>query len=135
MFQPLRTEIQERFETAEAHFAATRPFKGKVGSTAKGMMFVEVYAIYEFTVKTAVRTAIDSLNTRQHRLSDLTPTLLALYLDPELRSIRDTGNKSVWGARQALFVKAFSKQRLMLPWIPSRPMMEIILGTLTCRPS
>jgi len=109
MFQPLRTEIDSRFANVEAYFAATRSFQGSVGATAKGFMFVEVYAIYEYTVKTAVRTAIDSLNSKQHRLSDLTPSLLALYLDPELRSLRDTGNRGIWTARQAIFARAFSK--------------------------
>lgn len=109
MFQPLQTEIDTRFENLEAFFAATRFLKGGAGATAKGLMFVEAYAIYEYTVKTAVRTAIDALNTKKHRLRDLTPTLLALYLDAELRSLRDTGVKGIWPARQTIFEKAFSK--------------------------
>jgi hypothetical protein len=114
MFQPLQTEIDNRFANVAAYFAATKTFQGSVGATAKGYMFVEIYAIYEYTVRTAVQTAISSLNSRKHRLCDLTPTLLALYLDPELRSLRDAGNKKVWEARRTLFAKAFAKDAALI---------------------
>lgn len=111
MFQPLQSEIVARFANLEAYYAATKPFQGSVGASAKGHMFAEAYAIYEFTVKAAVRTAINSVNTRKHRFNEITPALLALYLDPELRSLRDSGSKNIWVARQKLFERAFSKDR------------------------
>ncbi|WP_371877974.1 MAE_28990/MAE_18760 family HEPN-like nuclease [Shinella zoogloeoides] len=109
MFQSLISEVSARFEVADAYFSETKPFKGQVGATAKGHMFVEAYSIYEFTVRSSVRLAIDAVNSRRYRVSDLTPTLLSLYLDPELRSVRDVGSKGVWGARQKLFAKASAK--------------------------
>lgn len=108
MFPILRTEVEARFQLAEALFKASRGFKGDVGLAAKGMIFVQVYAAYEYTVKSVVRTAIDAINAHETKMNDMRPTILAIYLHPELTSLRDIGEKSVWEARLALFDKAFS---------------------------
>ena len=115
MFRPLRSEVESRFASIESYFSATKTFKGDPAATAKGLMFVQVYAAYEYTVKEVVRTTIESINRHRHRMRDISPPLLALYLDPELSSLRDCGRRHVWSARRAIFERAFSADFVALP--------------------
>ena len=117
MFPALRTEVEARFQLAEALFKATKGFKGDVSLCAKGMIFVQVYAAYEYTVKTAVQAAIDAINAHNTVMDDLLPTMFAIYLNPELSSLRDVGNKNVWDARLKLFERAFSKDIAKSPLV------------------
>ena len=112
MFQQLQVEIMERFTALEAYFRASRRFKrdAVMSATAKGLAFVQIYAVYEFTVVSAVREAIDSLHAHGHNYSELSSCLLALFLNPELQSLRDCPEKDVWAKRINLFEKANSSR-------------------------
>jgi hypothetical protein len=114
MFNPLRTEVTARFGEVETFFGATRPFRDDIAATAKGLAFVHVYAAYEFTVKGAVQTAIDTINSHNHMIKDMTPPLMTLYLDRELSSLRDIGMRNIWSARLALFQRIFSNDVIAL---------------------
>lgn len=108
MFPNLRSEINARFSRAEQLFRATGVFKGDLASAAKGLAFVQLYAVYEFTVRSIVRAAIDSINAHGHKMKDIAPSLTSLYLDPELMALRDRGLTRVWEQRLRLFDRAFS---------------------------
>jgi hypothetical protein len=56
MFPALRLEITERFSAVENYLKAytAREFDGELSQTARGLVFVQVYAIHEYTVKTVV---------------------------------------------------------------------------------
>jgi hypothetical protein len=112
MFPALKTEIEDRFADMALFFDATKGFTGDNEMTAKGLMFVQVYAAYEYTICRVVELAIDAIKAHNHKLRDLSPPLLALFLDPELRSLRDVGHKGVWERRIKLFERAFSAARL-----------------------
>ncbi|MGP8232598.1 MAG: MAE_28990/MAE_18760 family HEPN-like nuclease [Methylovirgula sp.] len=112
MFSQLATEVEARFAAAQSFFGATKEFEGDNAATAKGLAFVQVYAVYEFTVCSVVRAAIESIKAHNHRLRDLNPSLMALALDPELSSLRDGGDKKIWENRINLFNKAFSGDRM-----------------------
>jgi hypothetical protein len=107
MFIPLRSDIEARFSALESFFVATSNFKGDLAATAKGLAFVQLYATYEFTVKSVVQTAIDSINAHGHKMKDMKPSLMALYLDRELASLRDAGRRNIWNARLQLFERVF----------------------------
>jgi hypothetical protein len=112
MFGPLTTEIDSRFQAVEAFFAATKDFKGDVAATAKGMMFVQIYAVYEFTVSSVIQTAVDVINSQAYKLKEIRPSLMALLLDPELSSLKDSGQKNIWKARLKIFERTFSEDLL-----------------------
>lgn len=114
MFQPLKTEVTTRFGTLELFFRETRDFKGDLGSAAKGIIFVQVYAIYEYTVRSVVQISIDAINGHGTRMRDISPKLMALCLDPELSALRDCGIKNVWAKRLEIFDRAFSKDIVSL---------------------
>lgn len=114
MFPTLQSDVESRFAVVQSFFRATRDFKGEIAAAAKGMAFVQVYAIYEFTVRSAVQISIDALNAHKTRIRDISPSLLALYLDPELSALKDCGVKNVWGNRLKIFERAFSRELISL---------------------
>ena len=93
MFPPIKTEIETRFSTVEEFFRATKLFRGDLGAAAKGIAFVQVYASYEYTVRSVVQTAIDEINMHGTKFKDIAPSLMALYLDPELSSVRTSAKR------------------------------------------
>ncbi len=114
MFPSLKTDIEDRFAEVEVFFRATKGFKGDNAAAAKGLMFVQVYAVYEFTVCSVVRTAIDSIKSHNHKLNDLSPSLMTLFLDPEFKSLRDGSEKDVWKKRLRILKRTFSKDSITL---------------------
>ena len=108
MFAPLRTEVEARFEAIEHFFQATGKLDGDLAATTKGLMFVQVYAVYEFTVRSVVRSSIDSIKTYRHQLKHVSPSMMALLLSPEWDALRDGGRKSEWDNRLKIMERAFS---------------------------
>ena len=108
MFLALKTEVEARFEAIELFFGETRGLQGDHAATTKGLMFVQVYAVYEYTVRSVVRVAIDSIKAHNNKLKDLSPSMLALFLDPEWESLKDSGRKTEWENRLNIMERAFS---------------------------
>ncbi len=117
MFNPLRIEVLGRFTAADSFFRfAHGPDRtAPQAQTAKGLAFVQIYAIYEYTVCTVFRIAIDSLVSHKHSTKALTPSLMALFLDPQLRSLRDCSPSNVWSRRLELFGTIFSRASAKVP--------------------
>lgn len=103
MWNQLRNEVIDRFNSVEQYFKATRGFKDDLAQASKGWAFVQIFSAYEFTVKSAMRTAIDAVNAHGHRALDLHPRLMALLLNDLLVSVRDCGQEQVWKQRTELF--------------------------------
>ena len=114
MFLTLRTEIEGRFDNLESFFKETTNLKGQHQAAMKGLMFVQTYAVYEYTVKSVVKETIESIKTHKHRLVDLSPSMMALFLGPEWDSFRDSGRKKEWESRLKIFERAFSNDRVDL---------------------
>lgn len=110
MFATLQSDIESRFAVVRSFFRATQNFKGDLAASAKGLAFVQIYAIYEFTVRSVVQTSIDSINAHGTLLKDISPSLMALYLDPELSALKDCGIKNIWSNRLKIFQRAFSNE-------------------------
>lgn len=106
MWNDTREEVADRILASKEFFrGASR--RGIVFSRSKtmtkGLMFVQLYAIYEFTVVTIVQNAINELNSKCISINTLRRELLGLALHTELSSIADCGYKKVWDARLELF--------------------------------
>ncbi len=76
-------------------------------ASAKGFAFVQLYAAYEFTVRGVVQAAIKLDNAHGHKMKEMAPSLLALYLDSELSALKDCGTRKVWDARLRIFSARF----------------------------
>ena len=120
MFPALRLEVTERFTAVENYLKAytAREFDGELSQTARGRDFVQVYAIHEYTVKTVVQQSILAVIGHAHALKSLRPSLLALFLDPELTSIQDSGRDKIWAQRLQLFDRAASRDPARLSGTP-----------------
>lgn len=110
MFCPLTTETNARFGAINSFFAATIGFKDDDAATAKGLIFIQLYAVYEATVNGIVQIAIDALNAQRYSMGGIRPSLLALFLDPEFVSLQETGKKNYWKNRIKIFDRAFSDE-------------------------
>lgn len=121
MFANLQSEVDARFTAVESYFRATKTFKGDLANAAKGLAFVQMYAVYEFTVCSAVEAAIDSINSQKHKMRDITPSLLTLFLDADLKSLRDGGASQVWDRRIIAFERAFSNELANIPTTTNPP--------------
>ena len=71
---------------------------------SKGLFFVHLYGVYEFTVISTIRKAIEIINTRAPLVTDCKPILFGLAFDPELEAISNVGDKK-WEKRWELFKK------------------------------
>ncbi len=114
MFPALEIEVDVRFNEIQNLITATKKLKGNQAAAIKGLIFVQIYAVYEFIVNSAVSAAIDSIQSHNHQLRDITPSLLTLFLDPEFSSISDGQRKNAWENRLKLFNRAFSNNVLDL---------------------
>jgi hypothetical protein len=122
MFPALRVEVADRFTAVEKFFQQACRFKEQeLSQTAQGLAFVQIYAIHEYTVETAVEHAAAAVTNHAHKYTDLRPSLLALFLDAELQSVKDSGPKTQWERRLALFDLATSKQPVALTRTPAVP--------------
>jgi hypothetical protein len=115
MWNPLRTEVVDRFSAVESFFKATSVFRGDDALSAKGLAFVQIYAAYEFSVRAVVRTAVDAIKLHGHKAQELIPSLMALFMDAELTSLRDCGIAKVWESRIKLFDRLFSEYPASIP--------------------
>jgi len=112
----------ERFTAVEQYFKMSLPkrarFKGELAQTSKGLAFVQIYAIHEYTVIKLVQYAVDAIAAHSHSYSDLRPSLLSLFLDPQLTAVRTCGQKNVWERRLELLDLASSNEIASLSQAP-----------------
>lgn len=71
-------------------------------SAFKGLMFVQLYGVYEHAVNSAVQSAISTIRDDQLSPSQLHHRLLTLVLDAEFMAVVDTGRSKTWSRRLEL---------------------------------
>lgn len=112
MFATLQAEITNRILAADSFFRTTImplvtkvavPTSSPTAATGKGLMFVELYAIYEYTVTNIVREGIAELKRHAIPLNIVRLELLGMILDPELAAVSTCGKDRVWETRMKLF--------------------------------
>jgi hypothetical protein len=79
-------------------------------AAAKGLFFVYLYGVYEFTVKSIIQETVSILNNMSLRIVDCKPVLLSLILSADCDSIRDVGRDKLWPKRQQLFAQINTPQ-------------------------
>lgn len=71
-------------------------------NTAKGLIFVQLYGVVEFTICATVAQAIDAINGEMIPIQDLQPFMWGLALNAELDSLNQA-NRNKWDKRVKLF--------------------------------
>lgn len=121
MFPALLSEVEARFDGIHAFFEGTKKLEASEAVVAKGLVFVQIYAVYEYTINRTVSEAIESIKGHRPRMVDMLPSLLALFLDPEFRSLRDVSRGNEWDRRLRLLERAFSRKKADLSSNTSLP--------------
>ena len=116
MFAALRREIISRSFSLERHF------KEQVASlsppaviTAKGIAFVQMYAIHEFTLLGAVAAALNATGNHGLQVAEIRRELAALVLTPELQSYQTCGKEKLWNRNVELLMKSASSDIAIMP--------------------
>jgi RiboL-PSP-HEPN len=116
-FQQLQIEVLDRLSLTDAYLRSTRKCKGidrRTKAFAKGMVFVQLYATYEFTVRGVTTGAIDAIAASGRRYLQLNPCLLSLMLHDPLKGVRECGSNNIWKTRERLFEKLYSADQIVL---------------------
>ena len=71
----------------------------------KGLIFVQLYAVYEYSIHAAVRSMLNSIQRDSLAPSDLHVSSLTLVLDAAFNSIADSGRTRTWPKRLDLMAR------------------------------
>jgi hypothetical protein len=107
MWATLITEITTRILAARTYFSAVAALPA-AETAAKGFAFVQLYAIYEFAVCSAVRAAWIEINAHAPPLHSIRLEMMGAALDAELRAVMDCNVERQWETRMGLFRKVNS---------------------------
>lgn len=100
----------------KSFFNATKRFgHSQAGRVAKGLVFIELYALYEYAVTDSVRAALSEMKSRATPLNSIRFELLALVLKPECAAVIDSGRKTLWDKKFELFQLMASPQPMTTP--------------------
>src|SRR5437762_1101881 len=109
MFGAIRSEILDRIFSVRLLASATKSITARRARPAtKGLVFVQLYAAYEYTIVSTVRAAMTTISGHNIELRKLRDGLQVLALDSELASIADTARRASWDKRLGLFKRARS---------------------------
>jgi hypothetical protein len=78
----------------------------------RGLVFVDLYATYEFTLRSSVQAALSFLRKQQRTIGDVRPELLALILEPSWEATRTAGRSKLWAKRLDLLAETSSGRAL-----------------------
>jgi hypothetical protein len=111
MFHSLEVDILDRILAARHFWLTVRKRKDrKALATAKGLLFVQLYAIYEFSVTGIVQAALLQFNSAGVSPDTARLELLTIILDQEFTAATDPGTRRerLWYKRIELLESAFS---------------------------
>jgi hypothetical protein len=96
------TEIREHLEFIGPLIPAAPIRTPRHLNTAKGLMFVQLYGLIEYTVCNTIAKTILHINGESLKLSEIKPVIFGLALNPELDALIQTNAKK-WSKREDLF--------------------------------
>ena len=100
MFTDARNEVALRIQEGRTFFSiAVSAGNPSAAATSRGLLFVQLYGVYEYAVGASVQAALDFIRRGLLNCNDLKRSLLSLILDPDWSSARTVGPRKVWEAR------------------------------------
>jgi RiboL-PSP-HEPN len=104
MFSDLQVEVASRILATSRHYRAclSPGFRGNT-AVSRGLVFVELYATYEYTVKEMVRESLQAIKASGMTICTARMELLGLLLHAESSAARDAGKERIWETRTTLF--------------------------------
>lgn len=107
----VNAEALKRIASARSLLRVVESLESGVGMrndasrSAKGLLIVQNYAVYEYVVVESVRMLVGNVNSRALPFASTRAELLAMALDPEFASVIAGSLKKTWDARSALLRK------------------------------
>ena len=106
MFATVSAEIAARHLSSQRTVALIESLEEKsqmvLASACKGLIFVQLYATYEYSVSSAVQATLVALRTAGVEIRTLHRDLLALVLNSHWDSAANSKRSRVWDSRMAL---------------------------------
>ena len=68
-------------------------------ATCKGLVFIQMYGAYEYTIKSSVQAALLSINSKNFQVANICKELLCLVLDPLWTAASDVGRRELQADR------------------------------------
>lgn len=112
MFSSIRNDVIGRLLDARKFFA--HGASAVDTRTAKGLMFVQLYAAYEFAVCSSVRAAISRINDSATPHAAAHPGVLSMSLKSRWQSVMDAGRSRHWKVLHEFAVAATSADPLCI---------------------
>lgn len=97
-------EIREFFNFIAPLIPAAPTSTPRYLNTCKGLVFVQLYGVIEYTILSTISKCIFYINQESIKLNDVKPIILGLVLNPELDSLMRVSLKK-WDKRYSLFKK------------------------------
>ena len=113
MFATVAAEIADRHLASQRTVALIKALEeGKsqaaLAAACKGLAFVQLYATYEYSVRSAVRATLGALRAADVEIRTLRRSLIALVLKSDWDSVSDSSRSRVWNRRMALIANVYS---------------------------
>ena len=114
MFATVSAMIADRHLSSQRTVALIKSLEetSQVATAAacKGLAFVQLYATYEYSVRSAVQATLIALRAGGVEIRTLRRDLLALVLDSQWDSVSQSGRPRVWDSRMALIASIDSRE-------------------------
>lgn len=84
--------------------------EGTLASACKGLVFVQLYAMYEYSVRSSVQATLLALRDADVGIQTIRRSLLALVLQSHWDSAANSRRERVWDSRMELIARADSSE-------------------------
>ena len=114
MFPSVRNEVDRRLLACHQQLgliARLEAEQSAIAPVCKGMYFVQLYALYEYSVKSTVTSAIGSLAATGSAWNRIRHAGLSLILDPMWEAAAKSGKAQKWDARISVAERIRSLQQ------------------------
>lgn len=98
------TEIREYLDFIAPLIPAPPVATPRYFNTAKGLIFVQLYGVIEYTVNSTIAKCISHINNDSIKISNIRPIIIGMALSTELDSLAQVGSKK-WEKRLNIFQK------------------------------
>ena len=106
MFTDARIEVGSRIQEGTTFISiAMAARNSSAAATSRGLLFVQLYGVYEYAVGASVQAALGFIQSQLLSCNDLRRSLLSLILQPEWTSAKTVGLRDVWEARHKLMTR------------------------------
>lgn len=82
-------------------------------NTCKGLVFIQLYGIIEFTINSTLSRTIDLMNLELVKLQETNPFIWSMALNPQLDALIQT-NRKKWDKRYELFHKVLNNDEVLI---------------------